>query len=495
MSMKFFTTRGGKVEALSVQGIKVCASHKVISSLVTEALSSEHAKLFAEPVIDKKSQDIDWYYADDVELVPAQSLSQNERGIVEEKARKYDAEIREKFEFDEKYKEHKDLLFGALRHTGESDLYAAGTQPVLINWGFALAGESAKPYELRQRGSSAPSEEEEKKKREPELEDGNQPDTGTGSQNTEGGGEQQVDTGNTGTGSQNTTGGGNELSFLSSPSGLLIRGLLKLLALLLALAALALLLSRCSSGMNFNLPSVFGGAGSGISRPSDGPALPPGGGAEMSSPQAVTPPPSQVPQAPFVGGSPAGPPSVQGTAPSSTPSGIPFGTPMGPALSVPQDEAAELAAEQAREEVLRKEIESTRQRLVERNREYRDSLPPPKTPANLPEDIAFMEGCWIAETGLVDSVTGVPVVVEYCFDRSGQGMRRMTEPDGLVCQGPATVSYSSGLLVLRAGEAHCPQGREAYVPHTVQCRDGGALAMCSGQEEGGDAWTARFRRK
>jgi hypothetical protein len=168
---------------------------------------------------------------------------------------------------------------------------------------------------------------------------------------------------------------------------------------------------------------------------------------------------------------------------------------MGPALSVPQDEAAELAAEQAREEVLRKEIESTRQRLVERNREYRDSLPPPKTPANLPEDIAFMEGCWIAETGLVDSVTGVPVVVEYCFDRSGQGMRRMTEPDGLVCQGPATVSYSSGLLVLRAGEAHCPQGREAYVPHTVQCRDGGALAMCSGQEEGGDAWTARFRRK
>lgn len=175
---------------------------------------------------------------------------------------------------------------------------------------------------------------------------------------------------------------------------------------------------------------------------------------------------------------------------------------MGPALSLPQGKTVELAEEQAREEALRKEIETVRQRLTEQSQECRKTpvqQTPPQAELVLPRegapDISFMEGCWIAETGLVESVTGVPVVVEYCFDRNGQGTRRMTEPDGLICQGPASVSYGNGLLVLQAGNASCPQEREEYVSHTVQCRDGGAQAMCAGQEENGDAWSARFRRK
>ena len=119
---------------------------------------------------------------------------------------------------------------------------------------------------------------------------------------------------------------------------------------------------------------------------------------------------------------------------------------------------------------------------------------PPKQAGKKPS-VDFLEGCWVCETGLFSVRTGEPLVVEYCFDKNGQGTSSVTEPDGAKCQGPVRATYDGRLLVLKADNAPCRGGR-AYPGQKVQCRDGGSEAVCSGQNEGsGIRWDARFRRK
>ena len=112
------------------------------------------------------------------------------------------------------------------------------------------------------------------------------------------------------------------------------------------------------------------------------------------------------------------------------------------------------------------------------------------------EDISFLEGCWVAETGL-QNLSGGAVVVEYCFDRNGKGRRVMREEGGLVCAGNASATFNGAGLAITAALASCPRGG-GYVPQEVLCRDMGGSTICEGREltpSHVGTWDAEFHRR
>jgi hypothetical protein len=112
-------------------------------------------------------------------------------------------------------------------------------------------------------------------------------------------------------------------------------------------------------------------------------------------------------------------------------------------------------------------------------------------------DLSFLEGCWLCETGLYSSRTNEPVTVRYCFGADGQGSRSVKEQaSGGTCQGPVRAQFdSSGKLDIRSEAAKCST-RGTYVPQTVQCEQQGKKASCFGREHSprGNRWRATFRR-
>jgi hypothetical protein len=142
------------------------------------------------------------------------------------------------------------------------------------------------------------------------------------------------------------------------------------------------------------------------------------------------------------------------------------------------------------------------------------------TPLTIPgdagqkNDLSFLDGCWRCETGLVNSRTRRPVIVEYCFDKSGNGRRSVDERGGGVCSGPARAAFDGGgKLRIDAGNAPCPGG-SGYVPQTVECTGAVDATHCKGKERAGGSgegkggllgkifgggndiqWDAKFYRK
>jgi hypothetical protein len=128
-------------------------------------------------------------------------------------------------------------------------------------------------------------------------------------------------------------------------------------------------------------------------------------------------------------------------------------------------------------------------------------------------DLSFLEGCWRCETGLVNARTRQPVIVEYCFDKNGNGRRSVNERNGAACNGQARAGFDQGgKLRIDADNAPCPGGN-GYVPQTVECVGDADATHCKGQEHygGGDGsggprgrifgskdsnkWDAKFYRK
>jgi hypothetical protein len=154
-----------------------------------------------------------------------------------------------------------------------------------------------------------------------------------------------------------------------------------------------------------------------------------------------------------------------------------------------------------------------------------DPKPEPKpapqkdAPLTIPDDarqkndLSFLDGCWRCETGLVNSRTRRPVIVEYCFDKNGNGRRTVDERGGGNCSGPARAGFDGGgKLRIDAGNAPCPGG-SGYVPQTVECTGTANATHCKGQEHygggsgggllgrifggggGSNQWDAKFYRK
>ena len=102
----------------------------------------------------------------------------------------------------------------------------------------------------------------------------------------------------------------------------------------------------------------------------------------------------------------------------------------------------------------------------------------------------FLEGCWDAPTGLVNTDTRQPVIVEYCFDRRGDGRIRITELDknGRTmhnCEGRAKARLEGERLVIEDEGANCPD-KNSYHGNQVICyKDKNGNTVCSGRTKGG----------
>ncbi|MCR5257330.1 MAG: hypothetical protein K6E40_04140, partial [Desulfovibrio sp.] len=83
-------------------------------------------------------------------------------------------------------------------------------------------------------------------------------------------------------------------------------------------------------------------------------------------------------------------------------------------------------------------------------------------------DLSFLKGCWVSDTGLHNN-HGVPIVGEYCFNGRGGGTRFVREPNGQRCSGRVQARFTGGGLHIDSQEAPCPNGTK-YVPQRVECR-------------------------
>ncbi|HJA78785.1 MAG TPA: hypothetical protein H9784_04320, partial [Candidatus Desulfovibrio intestinavium] len=112
------------------------------------------------------------------------------------------------------------------------------------------------------------------------------------------------------------------------------------------------------------------------------------------------------------------------------------------------------------------------------------------------KDLSFLEGCWASDTGLKAVPSGKPVIVEYCFDKRGNGKRYEHVEGQESCVGPGTARFQGNKLHMESPYAQCPDGTR-FIPHSIDCTGSGNTTLCNGREhdDKGTRWTARFRKQ
>ena len=102
-----------------------------------------------------------------------------------------------------------------------------------------------------------------------------------------------------------------------------------------------------------------------------------------------------------------------------------------------------------------------------------------------PSDLEFLEGCWYAQTGLKSTRTRMPISVKYCFDKNGNGSITLIERDKngrelQQCRGGARATLSGGQLYINDLGAVCPNGGR-YEKERITCRNAdSSQALCTG---------------
>lgn len=113
------------------------------------------------------------------------------------------------------------------------------------------------------------------------------------------------------------------------------------------------------------------------------------------------------------------------------------------------------------------------------------------------DNVDFLEGKWRCETDLINLETNSPIVMEFVFDKSGKGHTRIREKDGRVFAGSATASLAGNTLNVKVGKLVTPKGGASYNGSNINCKQKGAVAVCSGKNTGTPAisWqNATFHR-
>ena len=101
-------------------------------------------------------------------------------------------------------------------------------------------------------------------------------------------------------------------------------------------------------------------------------------------------------------------------------------------------------------------------------------------------DLSFLEGCWLAEVGkLINTDTGLPISIKFCFDNKGNGVSLLQEFDAQgrkisECKGRADARFiDKGMLIIDdRGTVMCPDGRN-YVRTEAFCENKGDIAVCN----------------
>lgn len=123
-----------------------------------------------------------------------------------------------------------------------------------------------------------------------------------------------------------------------------------------------------------------------------------------------------------------------------------------------------------------------------------------KTPLAIPPeaarsgDASFLNGKWTSQSGLMDSRTGLPAIVEYDF-KAGQGSVTIRRSDGTVCVGKSSAVMKDGRLVITGvDDPSCDDGSR-YGRTRVECRQGnGARAECVGKAGNGQDYSVDMSR-
>lgn len=147
------TTEKASAHALAYQGIMIYSSFPQIRDMIRRKFGDEYVLLFAEPVENTQTGQIDWY-------TPVQGKARKLGELESEAREKACSRAREMATDIAAYAEELihspdplkvtrgHILRLALRYPDEDCLYAVGEQPVFIGWGFGPGRPGVEPADL-----------------------------------------------------------------------------------------------------------------------------------------------------------------------------------------------------------------------------------------------------------------------------------------------------------------------------------------------------------
>ncbi len=478
------STARGMVNPLRFQGIAATDSHAQIQSVLKNALSAEHALLFAEPVQDAAGHTIDWY-SEAQNPAPLLSLPQDKQNTARAAMARIAQDIEALAQSLKAESQGPKVLRGnilslALHYPGEEYLYVAGDQPILTGWGFGPATLGLEPAFLPHIAPLIPAA-------------------------------------STPAGAAATPLTAPPVSRASAGIGPFraLAGFILGLALLMALFFLAAILFAPAGCPQ---PATLAGC---REKPAAAPSLAgcsatlaPGGEKQPEPPAALVsaltaekekelslrrqaealrrqlselmaqcprtaparlPAPLVTPEA-----KPVAPPEAQ------NPPSLAELMPTTPEPKAPEPSPGPLNEKPVPPKAPRPE----------------KSAPPLGSPLKIPKnpnnnDLSFLEGCWQNSTTLKDARTRKPIRSTYCFDKNGRGTR--TEQGighDMQCRSSASASFVGGKLRISAGKAQCSgkgRGDFHYPEEAILCdREQDGTAQC--YESQRDRWKAKLTR-
>lgn len=125
----------------------------------------------------------------------------------------------------------------------------------------------------------------------------------------------------------------------------------------------------------------------------------------------------------------------------------------------------------------------------ERNADAGKQLVIPENVRNLD----FLEGKWRCETGLVNSRSREPIIMEYSFNKSGKGTVSIKEKND-ICIGSVNAYMKEHELFVEGRNISCRRSRHMYSDQDIHCANKSRKAQCKGRNVGSDSWKAEFTR-
>lgn len=105
------------------------------------------------------------------------------------------------------------------------------------------------------------------------------------------------------------------------------------------------------------------------------------------------------------------------------------------------------------------------------------------------KDLDFLKGKWRCNTGLFNTRTREPVVVEFAFDKNGNGtVSTIEKSSGTEYSGKAKGKLKNGGLAIACSEQRNRKKRDKYSSMQISCVQKGGHAICRGVNADGTRW-------
>ena len=139
------TTRRAELEPLGTGGHSAISVAPALHAALLRSLSPEHAALLADPVLNPRRDEIDWYADVPAPPVPLPALDPPTRAAAQETLNRLGGEIHALAETLTASREEGDRFLGellrfALTVPDDSHVLVAAGRPVLVGWGHRAAG-------------------------------------------------------------------------------------------------------------------------------------------------------------------------------------------------------------------------------------------------------------------------------------------------------------------------------------------------------------------